>query len=358
MKLNITLIFLICIIIVVFLCIINLIVYLCKQNKVIESFSSPIDLVYTWVDGRDPNWIKKKKKYSNTINNYEIDSNTPERFKDNNELLYSLRSIELYANWVRHIYIVTDNQKPIFLKPHPKITIIDHTQIIPNKYLPTFNSHVIELHLGNIPNLSNYFLYSNDDTFFNRKTNKSYFFEKNKPILYYNNWYCIKNSNDILKSNNSTSYVKAWNNNKKLLTRYNYPIELFNCPHHQITLCSKKYLNKIKTQFPEEYEQTSFTKFRDSSNIQPIGLSLFLAHIDDKFVQKKSNNIYVSYRLDMGTIEELLYLILKKTTNLFCINATMCSNNSVCESNVLKNLKYHFKEFYKEKFPNKSSYEV
>ena len=44
-----------------------------------------------------------------------------------------------------------------------KVRIITHEQIIPRKFLPTFNSSVIELFLHKIPGLSEHFIYVNDD---------------------------------------------------------------------------------------------------------------------------------------------------------------------------------------------------
>ena len=39
-------------------------------------------------------------------------------------------------------------------------------QFIPNNFLPTFNSCTIEMFIGNIKGLSEYFIYGNDDMFF------------------------------------------------------------------------------------------------------------------------------------------------------------------------------------------------
>ena len=64
---------------------------------------------------------------------------------DNGELKYSLRSIGLYAPWVRKIFIVTDNQVPEWLDTaHPKIQIVDHSEILPEESRPCFNSVIIE----------------------------------------------------------------------------------------------------------------------------------------------------------------------------------------------------------------------
>lgn len=49
------------------------------------------------------------------------------RFEDNEELRYSLRSIEKHAPWVRNIFIVTNGQIPSWLNlDNPRVTIVTH----------------------------------------------------------------------------------------------------------------------------------------------------------------------------------------------------------------------------------------
>ncbi|XP_078683763.1 N-acetylglucosamine-1-phosphotransferase subunits alpha/beta-like isoform X1 [Branchiostoma floridae x Branchiostoma belcheri] len=92
----------------------------------------------------------------------------PSRFEDNEELRYSLRSIERYAPWVRHVYIVTNGQIPSWLNlDNPRLTIVTHSDLFPNaSHLPSFSSPAIEAHLHRIPGLSNKFIYLNDDVMF------------------------------------------------------------------------------------------------------------------------------------------------------------------------------------------------
>ena len=152
-----------------------LFIYFISENK--------IDIVYTWVDGNDENWIKKKNKYSSNRN--KIDDAT--RFTSIDELKYSLRSVYKYANWVNNIYIVVDDdQKPKWLNlKHPKIHLIKHSQIFPDiNDLPTFHSKSIECHLHRIPNLSEYFIYLNDDMFFGNYMYKNDFINRNKSYEY------------------------------------------------------------------------------------------------------------------------------------------------------------------------------
>ena len=87
------------------------------------------------------------------------------------ELILSLNTVDKFATWISKSFIVNANQRPRHLykvpqKTKDKIIFINHIDIIPNHLLPTFNSVVIEIYLHNIPNLSTFFLYSNDDTYF------------------------------------------------------------------------------------------------------------------------------------------------------------------------------------------------
>lgn len=144
----------------------------------------PIDVVYTWVNGTDPRWKREKefwhKHWIASLTGQPLpvwgqdadikgkdDSNSDNRFRDNEELRYSLRSLEKYAPWVRHIYIVTDGQIPSWLNiESPRLSIIKHSDIFANaSHLPVFSSPAIEWNLDNIPGLSDMFLYFNDDVF-------------------------------------------------------------------------------------------------------------------------------------------------------------------------------------------------
>ena len=101
-----------------------------------KSDTPSIDLVYLWVDGNDPEWQAKRnaffgRKVENSSSNFNG------RYVNNDELKFSLRSVERYAPWIRKVFIVTDNQKPKWLDiSNPKIQIIDQNDILPDKSLP------------------------------------------------------------------------------------------------------------------------------------------------------------------------------------------------------------------------------
>ncbi|KAK3088613.1 hypothetical protein FSP39_021285 [Pinctada imbricata] len=112
------------------------------------------------------------------------------RFEDNEELRYSLRSIERFAPWVRHVYIVTNGQIPHWLNlEYPRVSIVTHQELFPNKTdLPTFSSPAIESHLHRIPGLSQKFIYMNDDVMFGKEVWPDDFFTNSAGQKVYLTW--------------------------------------------------------------------------------------------------------------------------------------------------------------------------
>ncbi|KAG8578368.1 hypothetical protein GDO81_010466 [Engystomops pustulosus] len=112
------------------------------------------------------------------------------RFEDNEELRYSLRSIEKHAPWVRHVFIVTNGQIPSWLNlDNPRVTIVTHQEIFLNtSHLPTFSSPAIESHIHRIPGLSQKFIYMNDDVMFGTHVWPDDFYSHSKGQKVYLTW--------------------------------------------------------------------------------------------------------------------------------------------------------------------------
>ena len=104
-----------------------------------------------------------------------------------NQLKYSIRSVDLFASWIRDIYIVTNGQVPVWLNTaHPRIKLITHQEIFNNQsHLPTFNSAAIESQLHHITGLSRRFLYFNDDVALLRPICLEDFYTKEKGYVLY-----------------------------------------------------------------------------------------------------------------------------------------------------------------------------
>ncbi|XP_061061004.1 N-acetylglucosamine-1-phosphotransferase subunits alpha/beta isoform X5 [Eubalaena glacialis] len=112
------------------------------------------------------------------------------RFEDNEELRYSLRSIERHAPWVRNIFIVTNGQIPSWLNlDNPRVTIVTHQDVFRNlSHLPTFSSPGIESHIHRIEGLSQKFIYLNDDVMFGKDVWPDDFYSHSKGQKVYLTW--------------------------------------------------------------------------------------------------------------------------------------------------------------------------
>ena len=138
------------------------------------------------------------------------------RFRNRDELRYSLRSLHTYAPWVRNVFLVTDDQMPSWLDTeHPDIKVVSHREIFADSsLLPTFNSHAIESQLHRIEGLSEHFIYVNDDVFFGRPLTPSRFFHSNGMSKFYRSPTSIPIS-EI--TDDDEGYFAAAKNNRRLL---------------------------------------------------------------------------------------------------------------------------------------------
>lgn len=147
---------------------------------------SDTDFVITWVDGGDPAWRKQKNEYERIEKGSAEDlsaiDSRDERYRDYGLLRYWFRAVEKYAPWVRKIHFVTWGHLPEWLDTScPKLQIDCHEDFIPKEFLPTFNCNPIELNLHRIKDLSENFVYFNDDIYLTSPVDESYFFRDGLP---------------------------------------------------------------------------------------------------------------------------------------------------------------------------------
>ena len=138
----------------------------------------PIDLVVLWVDGNDPEWQKEK---SAVICDKASDSRNI-RYRDWDLMRYWFRAVEKNLPFINKIHFITWGHIPEWLNTeHEKLNIVKHSDYIPEKYLPTFNSNVIELNLHRLKDLSEHFILANDDFFFLTPQKSDFFFKNSLP---------------------------------------------------------------------------------------------------------------------------------------------------------------------------------
>ena len=130
----------------------------------------PVDVVYTWVDGDDPDWYAASSNGSRPGRPGPGPRRRARRAaapgsESRDELRYSLRSLHLFAPWVRTSTSSPTRRCPPWLDASTtrRSQVVDHRDILPAEALPTFNSHAIETALHRIPGLAEHFVYFNDD---------------------------------------------------------------------------------------------------------------------------------------------------------------------------------------------------
>jgi len=309
-------------------------------------FNFPVDLVYLWVDGNDENWRQKKKNWEQQIKGIDFQANNTGRFVDNEELRYSLRSVEKFAPWINQIYIVTDEQIPKWLDlSNPKVKIIFHKDIIPKENLPLFNSEAIESYLGNIPGLSEHFLYGCDDYYFGKRVYKSFFYMPDgRPII---KLISQINPKHIETSMYARSVLKMQQIIKNIFNKY-YPY----APHHNIDAYKKSDFNECIKFFDKDFSVTRSHKFRNEGDIQRVVISYYtlaknqsVLKLNNKRTKKKK---YDSVVFSMNN-KKIYERFRKIRPFLFCTN----------DGEGITNLdRLRTKIFLEDTFPNKSSFEL
>lgn len=137
-----------------------------------------MDVVITYVNGADPEW---QKQYAQTVGTPGI----VKRYRDWGTLKYLLRAIEVNLPFVRNVYLVVSSQSQVPLWAGSELKTVLHRDIIPEQFLPTFNSTTIEMFLHRIPGLDEEFIYFNDDIFPILPCKPEDFFRDGKAALLY-----------------------------------------------------------------------------------------------------------------------------------------------------------------------------
>lgn len=316
----------------------------------------PIDIVYTWVD-QDEDFDREKMYWLNKSNidytkmKHSVDKR---RFQDNEELKYSLRSLEKHFPYVNNIYIVVkDGQKPLYVNfDNPKIHLVNHSEIIPNEYLPTFNSMAIECYLHRIPNLSEYYLYFNDDIMLSNNVDPSYFINFQSGIPYSLHSYDNKKSYRHKNYDYDNYFFEdGWHVNFLMLNELckNNEISRYTISHipkmykksldYEIESRLKKYY--FNNSSINSYDKTGMSKFRKNDNLYLIAfLKQYL------YVNWFNGNFKKTYECYMSSSNKLKYL-----------NRDYNKVNFICIQSVLDNHHDYYHKVMEYFYPKKSQFE-
>jgi hypothetical protein len=313
-----------------------------------DDVTFPVDVVYTWVDGSDPAWLERRASVSGS--SYHEEAANAARYADHQELRYSLRSLEMYAPWVRTIHLVTDDQTPDWLDTsQPGLNVVSHREIFADpSALPTFNSHAIESQLHHIEGLAENFLYFNDDVFLGNEATPKDFFLSNGLTKFFPSPALVPLGppcpDDVPVS------VAGKNNRALIEERFGTtPVgKMRHVPH----ALSRSVLAEIETEFAVQHRETAAQRFRSSSDIAiPSSLYHYYAFHTRRALPGEIEYAYIDVSKP-NAANRLDRLLLDRDKSAFCLNDTLSTEADLARSNAL------LRPFLESYFPVPGRYEL
>jgi hypothetical protein len=276
-----------------------------------------IDMVFSWVDGSSPEYLARRRSLMQDAVLGEGDDHEA-RYRQIDELKYALRSVYMFAPWVRRIFIATDSPRPDWLADHPSVTLVPAAAHFRDpSVLPTYNSQAVESQLQHIPGLSEYFLYSNDDMFFSRPVGPDMFFSPGGVTKFIEADTRIGlGENDAERS----GFENAARVNRRLLQERFGRITTRHLEHTAAPL-RKSVLLEMEQEFAAEFAATAASRFRAKDNISVTNsLYHYYALLTGRAVTQESARVkYVDTTARAG-LKTLKKLLAKRHMDLFCLN--------------------------------------
>ncbi|MFJ9181218.1 stealth family protein [Streptomyces sp. NPDC102360] len=278
----------------------------------------PVDAVYTWVDGSDPQW--QRRRAAAVGEPYHPEAANAARYLSRDELRYSLRSLHLYAPWIRNIFIVTDQQVPSWLNTvHSKINVVDHRDIFTDAAaLPTFNSHAIESQLHHIEGLAEHFLYFNDDVFLGRPALPQDFFLANGLSKFFPSRALLP----PVGSNGADDVpVSAAGVTNRQLLAARFGSSITRKMKHTPCALRRSVLEDVEGVFAAAHQRTAGHAFRSPDDIAITNsLHHYYAFHTGRAVPGSIRYDYVD--ISQPRVEARLRRLLNRSHHVFCLNDT------------------------------------
>lgn len=137
-----------------------------------------MDFLFPFVTSEDPAWQEQIRQFAPYFDVC--------RFRDYGTLKYLMRGVEKNMPFIDRIVMLVamESQVPEWVN-RKTVKVVTHNEIMPDGVLPTFNSSVIECYINNIRDLSEKFIYANDDMFPIGPLTEECFFSGDRPIVNY-----------------------------------------------------------------------------------------------------------------------------------------------------------------------------
>lgn len=276
-----------------------------------------IDIVFSWVDGSSAEFqAQRARRMANYVVGEGDDSAA--RYRQIDELKYALRSIHMYAPWIRRIFVATDSARPAWLADHPKVTFVpSEAFFVDTSVLPTHNSQAVESQLHHIPGLSEHFLYSNDDMFFGRPVSPSMFFSPGGISMF------IEATTRIglgYSDADRSGFENAARVNRRILQN-RFGMTTTRHLEHAATPLRRSVMQEMENEFPDEFASTAASAFRASTNISVTNsLYHYYALMSGRAVVQKDAKVRYIDTTTVAGLDLMEKLLPKRSVDFFCLN--------------------------------------
>ena len=276
-----------------------------------------IDIVFSWVDGSSTEYQRQRAEQMKTYVVGDGDDSEA-RYRQIDELKYALRSVYMYAPWIRRIFIATDSPAPSWLAEHPRVTIVRSEEFFDDpEALPTHNSHAVESQLHKIEGLSEHFLYSNDDMFFGRAVSPGMFFSPGGITKFIEATTRIGLGDaDARRSghDNAARVNRAVLHSRfgRITTRH---------LEHTATPLRRSVMRQMEQEFPDDFARTARSRFRSATDISVTNSFYhYYALMSGKAVtQERAKVVYVETTLKRAS-GQMKEIARTRGYDFFCLN--------------------------------------
>lgn len=292
-----------------------------------------MDIVITYVNGLDPVWQKEYEKHTNT-------PIVEKRFRDWGTLKYLFRGIEKNMPFIRKVHLVVsgESQVPEWLD-RKEVNVVLHQDIIPAHLLPTFNCNPIEMHLHNIKDLDEEYLYFNDDIFPLLPCKPTDFFRNGKGVLgmsrHIFSWGMFRK---ICRNSNDLAYT--------LIQKQ--PSITFLRPQHVCTPMLKSEVTEVY-ELAKEKILSSMSATRTDKNLNQY-LYLDYMYLKGNIINERISKKHFS--VGIVSASKLREFIENPTHKLTCINDVQLTETRYEE------LRSVLLSTFNNALPNKSKFEI
>ena len=287
------------------------------RRRMAEDVDFPIDIVYPWVDAEDPEWRARKDQFLGQDTDVHEDAKSDARFRSRNELLYSLRSIDMYAPWIRNVYIVTDRQTPPGLDfSRSDLHLVDHAEIVTDPgYLPLFNSSAIISWLHRVPGLGEHYLVSNDDFFFGKPLHPGTFFLANGlPRVFFS-----PNRRPLGPPSLDDDLFTLMKKHQRTLLEEKVGRTFSHFVRHVAYAQRRSVVEEIEREFADAIEYTRRSTFRRELDVNMDQFHQYYADMTGRAVRATINYDYIDIGLPHD-LERMLAMLTTRHKSAFCLN--------------------------------------